>query len=333
MATLRDIAERAGVSIATASIVISGKAAEKRISPATAQKVLACMEALHYVPAQRTSHHSGGKSTHKVIGFFFSFSTHFGTCYERFNSVIESKQVDYEVVIHPYIQGRLKERLLPVLDGRYQGLIIGGTAENDMELLKEMKLQIPVVLLDREAHKYSSVVVNCAQLGFQAAIMLTKKQYTECALIGPDNLPPTASSRSKMFLIACKQLGITVKPEWIFRDNSSFSGGARATDKYCKLENRPRVIFYETDVMAQGGLRRLRDQGIRVPDDVEILAIGNTDDAHMFYLTPSISCICVSEQVDKMSMELLIKLIEEGTDTPLHVELEPVIHLRESFQL
>ena len=107
--------------------------------------------------------------------------------------------------------------LSPILQGRYDGVIIGGAGEQDLIQLENADISTPLVLINAESRKYSTAGVNHAQTGSQAAALIHQKGYRECAVIrGGDHYDGT-SQRTKAFLNSCRQLGIRIQPEWTFR--------------------------------------------------------------------------------------------------------------------
>lgn len=252
----------------------------------------------------------------------------------NFYSILQQEQEPadpYELLIQTYFSGRLGEMLSPILQGRYDGVIIGGAGEQDLIQLENADISTPLVLINAESRKYSTAGVNHAQTGSQAAALIHQKGYRECAVIrGGDHYDGT-SQRTKAFLNSCRQLGIRIQPEWTFQAAPTIAGGAAATEEYCVLRQRPRVIYYENDSMAQGGLYTLARSGIRVPQDTEVLCIGLRKPEMNHCLNPALSCITIPQTVDRQAVALLLRLIRELPAAPLHVEMEPQVQLRESF--
>ena len=73
MASIKDVAEMAGVSLSTASIVANGKAKERKISEATQKKVLETMKALNYIPNVSAKTLRRGESQKYVVALFWNF--------------------------------------------------------------------------------------------------------------------------------------------------------------------------------------------------------------------------------------------------------------------
>ena len=74
MASIKDVAEMAGVSLSTASIVANGKSKERKISEATQKKVLETMKALNYIPNVSAKTLRRGESQKYVVALFWNFA-------------------------------------------------------------------------------------------------------------------------------------------------------------------------------------------------------------------------------------------------------------------
>lgn len=336
MATLKDVAERAGVSITTASVVANGREEELRISPETVEKVRNAIAELDYHSNQNASRLRKKIPPRTTIAFFWPIDYHISMMGDRISNLtraITEYGLDYKLVIETFEIGHIDKSLHHLTDGRYDGAIIGGINDDDLLALENLAVSIPVVLLNRSSLKYSSIGIDQAQAGVQIATMIFRKGYTSCAVVKASERNKGMDLRLKSFLSTCSQLGVKVERDWMFTAESSFFGGSKAAVEYCTLKDRPSVIFFEYDRMVQGALRVFRDADIRIPKDIEILAFGMHGSEAMDYLVPSISTISVPSNVEKQAVALIAKLREEKPDKPIHVELEPVIQLRESFRL
>lgn len=339
MPTLKDVAQQAGVSVTTASIVMNGKSEEGRISPETAHRVLQTAEELNYRPNQLARQLRYGSSSQQVrIGVYWPTDRRLhilGARLAHMNEILIEQNLDYEVIIQTYQGHHIQDFMGPVYKGRYSGIIVGASSDADITQLEEMNLPVPVILLNRESRKYSTVGVSPTVIGMKMAALLQKKGCTQCAVVKTKEQFVGASGRTKAFLYACAQLEIETRPEWTFSGTSSISGGVQATEDYCSLSpsHRPKVIYYEEDSMAIGGQYTLQRNGIAVPEDVELIAIGTQQSEVMEYLTPPISCVSLPANVDRQAMITMIRLLQGKEQAPVHVELEPMLQLRGSFTL
>lgn len=335
MAKLSDVAAEAGVSLATASIVVSGKAAEKRISEETAARVFSAAEKLQYVHSRtaQTKKTSGRKR--KVVALYWPLESTLlsGMAGDELYRANEEQRAGVEIITIRYRPGRLEEHMWMLLSGMVDGGIIGGIIQADLEYLETLTPPVPIVLLDRHSNKYSTVNVNSSAIAFQVAILLNKKHCDACALIGSSVRQPGMAERSSIFLTACRQFGIRIQKNWIFYDENLPRGGAEATERYLMTPDAPKVVFYESDLLAQGGIHTFRKHGIRVPQDVEIIASGHTNREYRRFMTPTITCVSVPEEMYVQAFLTLIRHMNDITTPRLHVEVEPTVQIGETFVL
>lgn len=167
------------------------------------------------------------------------------------HSVLLDQELSYEIVVQTYFNDHIIDRSSPLITGRYDGAIIAGASDADIRQLEDLSFSTPVVLMNMDSRKYSSVSISHEPMGLQVASLLHKKGYQECAIV----------------------------------------------------------------------------------KSVELLSLGMQEPETMRYLTPSISCVSVPPNVDKQAMMILLQLMQQGSSEPIHVELEPLVQLRESFTL
>lgn len=336
MATLKDVAVQAGISVTTASLILNGKAKEKHISDKTIQRVLEAAEQLQYRPNHSARQLRVKTFSRPRVCFYWPLDVRSNLLGYRLaglqNALVE-QNLDYELVVQNYYNNHIEDFIAPLTKGYYDAAVIGGASPHDVETLETMDFSIPIVLLNRESRKFASVGVNNSHVGLQAAVLMQKKGHTRCAVVKASAHYTGSSARTQSFLFTCQQLGVEIRREWIFNGPATIAGGAQATEEYCTLPDRPSVIYYETDCMAQGGAYALHKMGLSVPKDVEILAIGQQVPETMQYLIPSISCIYLPPNSVKYCISLVAQMLENPPAKPAHIELEPLIQLRSSFSL
>ena len=333
MATIKDVAARAGVSATTVSFIMNGEGEAKHISRETIRRVQESMEELGY---RKRGAGAGPFYPQKrqAIAFFWpmDYRTNIlGYRLGHFQNVLQEKYPDIEIVVQTYRYNRLGDFLGPLRKGRYAGAIVGGPSEADVRALEQLSLSLPVVLLNRESLLYSTVGVNSTKLGLRAAALLQRAGHRQCAVVRAADRYTGSGGRTDAFCYACRQLGIELREEWTYRGSPTIRGGAEATRLFCRDPSRPRMLYYEADCMAQGGLYSLKEAGLAVPGDVEILAVSTQTPETMQYLSPSISTVALPPEVDRQAIELLAELVEGGRSGPVRIEIEPVVQLRESF--
>lgn len=336
MATLKDVAAQAGVSMTTASLILNGKGKEKHISDNTIRIVQEAAEQLQYRPNPSARQLRVKSPVRPRVVFYWPLdarSNLLGYRLAGLQSALLEQNLDYEILVQNYYSNHIEDFVSPLLKGQYDAAIIGAAGQQDVETLEKLDFPIPVVLLNRKSRKYSSAGVNNDHVGLRAAALLQKKGYTTCAIVRAEVRYAGSTERTSSFRFACQQLGIEIRQDWVFSGPATIAGGVRATEEYCTLPDRPPVIFYETDCMAQGGIYTLNKMGISVPGEVEVLAIGQQIPETMEYLVPSISCIYLPPNSIKQCLALVAAQLENPDREPVRYELEPLVQLRSSFSL
>ena len=123
----------------------------------------------------------------------------------------------------------------------------------------------------------------------------------------------------------------------LFYTDNSTDGGIQAARDFLKLEERPDVVFCDSDAIALGALYAFYQAGIRIPKDLSVLSIGLH---HSSTSKCSIPPLTVSEvpltQMAEGCMDYVVRALTDRSyaadPEPVHVELETKIIVRESFQ-
>lgn len=337
MPTIRDVAAEAKVSATTVSIIMNGRAEEKHIPAATVQRVLNAMQKLDYRPNLTARRLRTNEARKPVVAFYWPIDYRaymLGNFLACFQASLSAQGLECELVVQTYENDKIEKAAMPLIQNNYNGVMVGAASPADLQYLESISPRMPLVLINRDSNKFSSVGVNSNHMGLQAASLIKQKGYAEAAVIRAERSYYAAAKHITAFLYSCQQLGIRVAPEWIFQAPNTITGGSLAAEAYCTAPNRPRMLFCESDCMAQGALYTLRKYGLYCPQDLELLSISNQASETMQYLIPSISTISMpTPKIVDAVVTTLFNAMKTGETAPLHIELEPVIHLRESFRM
>ena len=228
MASIKDVAEMAGVSLSTASIVANGKAKERKISEATQKKVLETMKALNYIPNVSAKTLRRGESQKYVVALFWNFDFRSIMMHRflfGFQKKIKELNADMSIIIHPYQTGELKKEAASFTGGEFHAAVIGNADGNDMEFLKESNFQLPIILYNRLLEGFSSVNIDDHQLGMMAAEHLYAQGYRRPAIIHGTQNFPGATGREQAFRNRMEELGCEIpEPRMILAGNSVRGG-------------------------------------------------------------------------------------------------------------
>ncbi len=281
-ATLRMVAEKAGVSVGTASQAINNRA---NVSSETRARVLEAATALGYrvkEPMIRAADHQiavVGMLTMHDIGSVAApnvFYSHVQAGVE-----IECRRQDLHLMFST-IDVDSKKRPIgwPTMlrEQRIDGLILIGTfIEDTIDRIKE-QLTAPIILVDAYAPNlpFDSVLTDNIQGAFSAVEHLVKKGHTHIGLIGWN--PATLTSiheRKEGYLRALKAYGID--REYIEESVLDRQPAFDAVQRLLKRSPEVTAIFAANDETAIGVLNGAQALGLSVPNDLSLVGFDNID--------------------------------------------------------
>lgn len=336
MATIKDVAKECGVSVTTVSLIINGKAKERRISEETCERVQTAMKKLGYRPNAGARALRASEDSRPIIAFFWPNdyrSPMLGTFLGQFQSVLAELGYDAKIVAESYTSGQLKDAAGPILSASYSAAVIGACTDDDISWLENQSVRIPVVLINRDSRIFSTVCYNNEEIGMSAARLIKLAGYREVAVL--TSLRPYVATgvRVRAFLKACESLGLTVRNEWIFKNENTIEGGVKAAEEYCSLPDRPQMVYADSDSMAAGALYTFYRHGLRLPDDVALLAIALRAREVTEYTVPPCTVVELpSRDLVKSCVETIRTLLVSPEKAPLRVIIEPKVIVRETFR-
>ena len=273
--TMKDIAQMAGVSKATVSMVMSKKDAS--ISDATRKKILRIAKEMSYIPNSIARSLSTKKSG--TIGIILPDITN-----PFFSEMVraiedEAERLKYNLIICNSDNDIDKEekyiRLL--LSKLIDGVIFmsGGKSNESISLLKNNN--VPFVLVDRyiEGYKDDYGVFCLNSQGVAEGIKyLYEKGHRKIVFVkGRENLE-VSKQRLEGYIKAMKNYGI-YNDKYIFEGDFNVEGGIIATEKIISIFQDLDAIFYSNDMMALGGMKTLFRNGYKIPRDISIIGFDN----------------------------------------------------------
>jgi len=269
MATIRDVAKLAGVSVASVSAVTNGRAG---VSPELAERVRRAVEALDYHPdslarslrVRRTR--TIGVMMPQIASPFFA---------EVLRGVEEeAKQRDYSVLIcDSAADPDLEQRLLSSLAARRVDGILLASADPYFSAHRLARKRVPIVFFDRlpAGCRGPAVVVNNAEGANQAIRYLIDLQHLRIAIITGPLAISTAAERVEGFRDAMGAAGLPVLDGYLRCGDFRLEGGYRCALELMKLTPRPTAVFATNYEMTLGTLRAVRELGIRCPEEVSVV--------------------------------------------------------------
>lgn len=326
--TLRNVAEAAGVSIATVSRVISG---HNGITEETAGRVREAMEALQYEPnilarALRTHEtHSIGLVVPDIANPFYAEVTKGA---ER-----RAAEFGYNLVLcdSDYDRER-QQRIVLDLARRYMdGVLVMAIGDVDQTIHTLNERETPLVLVDVEVKPYARV--NAVVTGQDVAVYEATRYLIELGheriafLVSPPEILPNPGM-VEGYQRAMDE-GSLVHDNLLMRCRVTMEDAYETASRLLERGEPPTAIFAIADIMALGIYQAAHEQGLTIPDDLSVLGFDDTPMAR--FLNPPLSSVAQNnEEIGKQAVDLLLRQISEGRPSRRIVPLRPNLVIRQS---
>ncbi|UCZ54407.1 substrate-binding domain-containing protein [Bacillus shivajii] len=279
--TIKDVAKKAGVSIATVSRIINEQSG---YSQRTKDKVVRVIEDLGYTP-NALARGLVGKET-KTIGVLLPKVS--GLYASRLLEGIERRAnaENYSVLVCHLnsSDSRAVDDLQVLKEKQVDGIIY---ASEEMSTEQGNMLQTfmcPVILVSTKSMRFSFpyIKVDDVQAAYDGTAYLIGQGHKEIALVsGSADDPIAGKPRIDGFMQAMKDHDIEVNPDLIEYGNFRFESGKRCMEKLMQKRKRFSAVFATSDEMAIGVLSVAYEKGIRIPHDLSVIGYDNTQAAEM----------------------------------------------------
>lgn len=305
MSNIRDVARLAGVSVATVSRALSNP---EKVSDESLEKVHNAIAQVGYRPNMLARNFRSARAYAVVV------------------LVPDIANPFYSLFIRA-LEDRAQQKGYAVLLGDTRG-----TPEREMDYIRrvETRLADGIVQLRPSSEKSQNNIppdipcVNACGCEYTTgpAIRIDNRAAAKTMVnyllslghkrIGvisglKDN--PHAIDRLEGYKEALAEAGIPFEKDLIAEGDFTMWSGLNAAFQFCNMKVRPTAIFSMNDEMAIGAMQTLKNQGIRIPEDMSVT--GFDDIAYSKYSDPSLTTISQpAEEMGKMAMDMLLKVIE-----------------------
>lgn len=288
MPTMRDVAEKAGVSITTVSHVIN----ETRVvSEEARSEVMSAIAELGYQPNVLARGLRRGETT--TIGMIVPDSAN--PFFAEVARGVEDASFDSGFnVILCNTDGNLEKELKYtrlLIEKRVDGILFVAAGSSTEHIQRVQAQDVPLVIVDREIPDVSVDVVQTdhEQGGYLAARHLIDLGHRQIGCIrGPSVLTPSGA-RVTGYRQALADMNCPVDESLIIRGDFQFESGFQAARQLLTRQDAPSAIFACNDLMAIGAISAAVELGLRVPEDVSIIGFDNVSLAR--YTNPPLTSI------------------------------------------
>lgn len=328
MATLKDIAEKAGVSSATVSRVLNYDETLS-VGDETKKRIFEAAEALNYTKYRRKKKQPSGKL---AIVHWYSEKEELNDLYYlsiRLGAEKRAEEKGYDFIrVYQQTEGLFEEKVDGVL-------AIGKFSPEQIEELASKTTAVSFVDFNPASPAYDAVLVD-----FQAAVVqvldyFLEQGHTAVGFLAGEEMYSDRSGK----LVDPRQVWVEryLKEKGLYNERYIRSGPftveageKNMRDLICTLEkDLPGAFFAANDALAIGALRALQREGVQVPEQVSI--IGFNDISVAKYVSPPLSTVKVdTEEMGRAGVDLLIERLEEGRSVSKKVYLQTDLVIRES---
>jgi len=329
--TITDIAKETGLSISTISRVLNEKSKEYRISKQTEQKVIATVKRLNYVPNYFAANLKSGKS--KTIAIIVpSLSNPFYTSIiSELN--VEIRKSGYTTIIAETDEDADIEKLeLQQMTSRnIEGIIIVPCRDQSDHIKKLHDQGLPIVCIDRyfENLNIPYVSVDNYDGAYTATNHLIENGHSKIVCIQGIQVSLTTKLRVKGFEDAMQKVGF--KDYSIVGDDFTSQNGYLETKLLINQKKMPTAIFTLNNTIALGSMKALKDQGLRIPQDISLITFD--DQPFMDYFETPLTCIAQPiSDISKIAIKFLFARINNLKENTNQVLLKPEIKFKKSVK-
>ncbi|PWU69928.1 MULTISPECIES: LacI family DNA-binding transcriptional regulator [Gracilibacillus] len=324
--TIYDVAEKAGVSIATVSKVINNTG---NMRESTRQKVMRVMEELNYYPSVMASALTGKKT--QTLGLlvpdisnpFFSemARTIEDSAHEQGMSVIMCSTDEDEEKEKKYLELLRRKQV--------DGFIIASSFR-EKKLLEGIKSAgIPMVMLTQNSGTLgvTSISVDDFTGGYEATSHLLSLGHENIVII----TEPRLSSKMRLygFREAYETYGFSYKEELVMETVASMENGKQCFQEIFQKKKRPTAVFACNDLIAIGVIQGAREHGLNIPEDLSIVGFDNTILATT--TVPSLTTVAQPiKEMGKKVVDVIVDHIQHGEKNAERILFKPTLIARDT---
>lgn len=326
--TMKQLADLAGVSTTTVSLILSGKG--ERFSKETKERVKKLAAQYHYYPdfyAQNLS-----TKANKTIGVIVPDLTDFffGEVLKGIESVT-TKEGYTVLLFHSQHSPKMEKKGIELMLSRsVEGIILATPYTLEENYFKHIKATCPILLLDNQGNKREQGKIDIDEKqGMQLAIdELYRCGHRKIFYIKENKKYYQLKEREKCYIDAMKKYHL-YHPEWMIETDLSVEGGYKGCEFLLSQDKKIDSIICANDYMAIGVYRSLFKHGYRIPEDISIVGFDNIDMAS--YITPALTTIHQPiYELGQVAAKSLIEKIQNPQRPIANKTLEPSLVKRES---
>lgn len=327
--TIRDVARKAGVSVATASRALNGKTV---VNADTRDRILGVMEELGFSPSPAARRLSLGRTL--TVGVVVSFLTR-PQAAERLRGVdAVLTDSEFDLVIYNVESVQKRDHYLTALSQSHvtDGLLVMSLPPPASAVPVLSVAQVPVVFIDVHTPSVASlprVIGDDVAGGALVARHLLDLGHSSIGFIGDAIEDPfgftSSHDREHGLTRELAAAGVAVPPEWVGHGAHGRYEARELARRMLTSQRRPTAIFSASDTQALGVIAAAREIGLHVPGDLSVVGYDDIEAADYVGLTTIRQRLFES---GRQGAEILLSQIQDRSEQPPVVQLAPELVVR-----
>lgn len=328
MATLKEIANEAGVSLATVSRVLN-EDPTLSVKEDTKRRIFEIAEKLEYKTSATRKlaavlPSKAKEQLHFLALYNYKQDTEVNDPYYlAIRHGIETQCDKFDITLTNSYESNLDIKN-PKVDGI---LLVGRQTEQQLKAIK--KICNNIVYIDYTDHdqNFDSVDIDLVRISKEVINYFTNQGYSRVGFIGGQDNATTPDIREQVFTEYGQLKGVVSEAD-LYRGEFSSSSGYKLAKIMLKTDY-PNAFFIASDSIAIGVLRAIHEHGLSIPEDIALISVNDIPTAKFTF--PSLSTVRIhSELMGSQGVNLLIERRRDERVIPIHAYIPSDLRLRDT---
>lgn len=319
--THKDVAERAGVSVATVSYVLNN--GPRPVAPETRVRVEEAIAELGYYPNELARSLRLQQSS--TIGLILPnvMNPVFGEIAHELENIC-TQEGFLVLLCNSDRQHEREERFIQMLRAKQvDGVVITPHSEPVALIQPLLQARIPVIVLEHDLPNIHCITIDELQGGRIATQHLIELGHRRIALLRRKPTSALSTQRINGYQQALAAANLPYDPTLVIECEAGQAAGAHAMHQVLRRAEPPTAVFTHNDVLAMGALHTIRSAGLRVPEDISV--VGYDDITSAAYFSPPLTTVrSPKAEMGVLAGRTILQLVRQKEPLPPQMITLPV---------
>lgn len=329
MATIYEVSELAGVSLATVSRVINKNT---KVSEKTLKKVVDAMDSLGYSPNSIAQSLASNRTNSVGILVSELHGTFFGEMMAGIESELRAAGKHVIITTGNNDEEKEKEGIAFLMSRNCDAIIIHVEALSDEYLIELSKGKIPVYIINRLVNdiRENCISLNNERGGYLATKEIIEQAHSNIAYIAGPQIKHDAKERLAGHKLALEEYSLSFNEHLYYEGDFKETGGSEGLKSFIASKEKFTALVCANDEMASGAITYAREHGFHLPNELSIIGFDNIIFSSHTY--PKLTTIDNSvNKMGQMAAKLVLKNTYKQKDLIIKHTFEPSLISRDSI--